>query len=264
MTAVPSTVALVAHQLRYDLRAFRRNRQALVSTLVLPIVLLVVLVSANDGETATYAGRTVPLAQFVVPGLVAFGLIAASFLSLVVEVVAQREAGVLKRRRATPVGAAVLVGGRTLTAAVASLAVTWVLLAVAQGRYDVVVPGAGLPALVLTVLVGAMAFASLGYALASLIRTPAAAQPVASLVFLPFLLVSGVLVPADHLPDRLQTIARIFPVEHLAHALRVALDPAVTGHHLATGDLAVLAAWAVGAFVVAYRRFAWLPHRSAG
>ncbi len=157
-----------------------------------------------------------------------------------------------------------LVAGRTLTAALASLAVAGLLLAIAQSQYDVVVPRAGLPALALTVLVGAIAFASLGYALASLIRTPAAAQPVVSLVFLPFLLVSGVLVPADHLPDRLQTVARIFPVEHLADALRFALDPAVTGSHLAVGDLAVLASWAVGAFVLAYRRFAWLPRRSAG
>ena len=133
-----------------------------------------------------------------------------------------------------------------------------------RSQYDVVVPAAGLPALALTVLVGAIAFASLGYALASVIRTPAAAQPVASLVFLPFLLVSGVLVPADRLPDRLQNLARIFPVEHLANAMRLALDPAVTGSHLAVADLAVLAVWALGAFVVAYRRFGWLPRRSAG
>ena len=223
------------------------------------MILLAVLVSANDGETTTYDGRTVSLAQYLVPGLVAFGLIAASFLSLVVEVVAQRESGVLKRRRATPVTAAVLVAGRTLTAAVASIAVAWVLLAVAGNRYDVDVPRAGLPALAAALLLGAVAFASLGYALASAIRTPAAAQPVASLVFLPFLLVSGVLVPADRLPARIAAVARIFPVEHLANAIRYALDPAVTGGHLAVADLAVLAAWAVGAFAVAHRRFQWLP-----
>ena len=120
------------------------------------------------------------------------------------------------------------------------------LLAVAGNRYDVVVPRAGLPALAAAVLIGAVAFASLGYALASAIRTPAAAQPVASLVFLPFLLVSGVLVPADRLPDRLAAVARVFPVEHLANAIRYALDPAVAGNHLAVADLAVLAAWAVG------------------
>ena len=38
---------LVGHQLRYDLRAFRRNRQAALSTLALPVILLGVLVSAR-------------------------------------------------------------------------------------------------------------------------------------------------------------------------------------------------------------------------
>ena len=95
----PSPLTLVAHQLRYDLRAFRRNRQALVSTLALPVILLVVLVSANGGETTTYDGRTVTLAQYLVPGLVAFGLIAASFLSLVVEVVAPAR---VRRAEAAP------------------------------------------------------------------------------------------------------------------------------------------------------------------
>ncbi len=255
----PSQLTLVAHQLRYDLRAFRRNRQALVSTLALPVILLAVLVSANDNEATAYAGRTVSLAQYLTPGLIAFGLVAASFLSLVVEVVAQRESGVLKRRRATPAGAFVLVAGRTLTAAVASLAVAWLLLAVAGNHYDVVVPRAGLPALGLTVLLGAIAFASLGYALSTAIRTPAAAQPAASLALLPFLLVSGVLVPTDRLPHRLDVVARLFPLEHLANAIRYALDPAVTGTHLAPRDLAVLAAWAVGAFLFAHRRFQWLP-----
>jgi ABC-2 type transport system permease protein len=259
MSPTPSPPARIAHQLRYDLRAFRRNRQAVVSTVALPAILLAILVSANDNERTSYAGRTVSLAQYLTPGLIAFGIVAASFLSLVVDVVAQRESGVLKRRRATPVTAAVLVGGRTLTAAVASLAVAFLLLTVAGNRYGVVIPAAGLPALALTVALGAVTFASLGYALATAIRTPGAAQPTASLVLLPLLMISGVLVPTNRLPERLDTIARVFPLEHLANALRYALDPAVTGHHLAGADLAVLAAWAVGAFAVAHVRFAWLP-----
>ena len=255
----PATLTLVAHQLRYDLRAFRRNRQALVSTLVLPVILLAVWSSANDGETTTTRAAPSRSRSTWCPAWWRSASIAASFLSLVVEVVAQRESGVLKRRRATPVTAAVLVAGRTLTAAVASIAVAWVLLAVAGKSLRRGRARAGLPALAAALLLGAVAFASLGYALASAIRTPAAAQPVASLVFLPFLLVSGVLVPADRLPARIAAVARIFPVEHLANAIRYALDPAVTGGHLAVADLAVLAAWAVGAFAVAHRRFQWLP-----
>jgi ABC-2 type transport system permease protein len=252
-------IALVGHQLRYDLRAFRRNRQAGLSTVALPVILLAVLVSASSGQTAAYSGRSVPLAQYLTPGLAAFGIVSAAFLTLVVDVVAQRESGVLKRRRVAPVPAWVLVAGRTLTAAVASLAVTFVLLVIAGNGYDVDIPSAGLPALVLAISVGACAFAAIGYAVSTAIRTPAAAQPVASLVLLPLLLVSSVLVPTGKLPDRLNAVAEVFPLQHLASALRRALDPQAGGLHLAPRDLLVLAIWGAGAFLVAQRRFSWLP-----
>ena len=48
-----SAVRLVAHQFRYDMRSFRRNRQALVTTLLLPILLLILFVSAG-GKDSTW------------------------------------------------------------------------------------------------------------------------------------------------------------------------------------------------------------------
>ena len=36
-------LALVRHQFRYDLRSFSRNRQARVTTLIFPVMLLVIL-----------------------------------------------------------------------------------------------------------------------------------------------------------------------------------------------------------------------------
>ena len=40
---------LVAHQFRYDLRSFVRDKQARFTTLILPIILLLVLVSVGGG-----------------------------------------------------------------------------------------------------------------------------------------------------------------------------------------------------------------------
>jgi ABC-type multidrug transport system permease subunit len=146
-----------------------------------------------------------------------------------------------------------------VTAAAASLGVTFVLLAIAGNRYDVEIPSSGLPALVLTVLVGSLTFAALGYALSTAIRSTAAAQPVASLVLLPVLLISSVLVPGGKLPHTLQTVASVFPLEHLGNALRRSIDPATTGSHFALRDLVVILAWGAGAGLIAYRRFTWLP-----
>jgi ABC-2 type transport system permease protein len=251
--------ALVLHQLRFDLRALRRNRQARVSTVLMPILLFVVLAEISSGEHVRTAGHVVPIAQYLAPGLLAFGILAASFLGPVIELVTLRESGVLKRRRATPVPAAVLIAGRTLATVATAASLAVVLLVLAQNAYDIQVPLAGLPAAALLLVVGTAAFLAIAYALSTVIRNVAAAQPVVQLVALPLYIVSGVLVPQSKLPQVLDDAARLFPLAHLANGLRVALDPARPGLRLSLDDLAVLSAWGVAGLVVAVRRFSWLP-----
>jgi hypothetical protein len=112
-------LGLVLHQARYDLRALLRNRQARTATVMLPLLLLVLFLGMW-GSDRVGPGH-VKAATYYVPGLVALSVIASSFTNLVISVVTQRETGVLKRRRATPVPVWVLIGGRALTA----MAVSW-------------------------------------------------------------------------------------------------------------------------------------------
>ena len=99
-------VRLVLHQTRFDLRSFSRDKQARFTTLALPVVLLVAFVSVGGGnKTFVQDGQTIKTAVFFVPGLIALAVISASFSNLLTDLVAQRDSGVLKRRRATPVPA---------------------------------------------------------------------------------------------------------------------------------------------------------------
>ena len=101
---------------------------------------------------------------YYVPGLSALAIVAASFVNLVISITAQREAGVLKRRRATPVPAWVLIAGRTLTAIAVSLATLTILLAVGHFAYGVRPLRGDAPGVALTAIVGSVAFCALGYA----------------------------------------------------------------------------------------------------
>jgi ABC-2 type transport system permease protein len=243
---------LLLHQLRYDLRSLSRNRQAAFSTILLPILLLVILVNAGD------RGRDG--AELYVPGLIAFAVMSAAFMSLVVELVGQREAGVLKRRLASPVPRWVLIAARTLAAVVASCAAAFVLLVVAGNAYDVRIPASALPGTLVTIALGAGALAALAYVLASAIHSVAAAQPVVALVVLPVLVISGVLVPSTDLPHGLAVAASVLPLEHLAHGLRAAF---ASGAPLGVSalDALVLAAWSAAGALFALTRFRWLPTR---
>ena len=107
-----SPLGLVLHQTRFDLLAFLRNRQSRFFTLILPVIFMVIFVSVFGNHRI--GPQQVKASTYYVPGLSALGLIAASFVNLVISVTSQREAGVLKRRRATPVPAWVLIAGRAL------------------------------------------------------------------------------------------------------------------------------------------------------
>jgi ABC-2 type transport system permease protein len=255
------SVRLVVHQFRYDLRAFLRNRQARFFTMALPVMFLVIFASVFGGHdnSVKVSGGRLDTSVAYVPGILALGIIAASFVNLVITVTAQRETGVLKRRRATPMPAGAIIAGRALTAMVTALALTGVLLAIGWVAFGADVPARTAPALVVTVLLGAAVFCCLGFALASVIRNEDAAQPITQATMLPLYFISGVFVAASTLPRWLVDIADIFPVRHLAAALLTAYNPHTRGTGFAGTDLLILAAWGVGGLIVALRRFSWLP-----
>jgi ABC-2 type transport system permease protein len=205
-------------------------------------------VGPNHVESSTY----------YVPGLAALAIVAASFVNLVVSITAQREAGVLKRRRATPLAASVLIGGRALTAVAVSSASLTLMLAVGRFAYGVGPAPSALPAVAVTAVVGSVALCAVAYAVSAFVRSADAAQPIVQAIVVPLYLVSGVFAPGLDLPGWLQNIAEAFPVEHLAHALHQAFDPGA-GSTFDLRDLAVLALWGAAGLAFALRRFSWTP-----
>ena len=186
-------------------------------------------------------------------------MIAACFGNLVASVTAQRERGVLKRRRATPVPAAAVIAGRVLTAVVTAAVMAAVLLGIGWAAYGADVPGRTAAALVVTVVIGAASFCCLGYALASLVRNEDAALPASMAFTLPLYFISGVFVAASALPHWLADAGEIFPVRHLADALLVAYNPHTAGLGFAGMDLLIVAIWGIAGLLVAIRTHRWLP-----
>jgi ABC-2 type transport system permease protein len=250
---------LALHQFRYDIRAFIRNRQARFFTLVLPVLFLVIFASLFHSSTAKVAGGTINTSVYYVPGIITLGIISAAFVNLVISVTAQRESGALKRRRATPVPAASIIAGRALTSVVVALGITVLLMVIGWLAYRASVPGRTAPALVVTVIIGALAFCCLGFALASVIKDQDAAQPITQATMLPLYFISGVFVAVSVLPTWMIDIADIFPVRHLAAALLTAYNPHTTGAGFAGYDLLIVALWGIAGLVIALWRFSWVP-----
>ncbi len=252
--------SLIRHQCRYELRAFRRDRQAGLTTVLMPLVLLVAFVGLAGHHASFMQGTArVSVAQFYVPGLIAFAIVASSFATLLVDLVTQRQSGVLKRRRATPVPAWALIGGRVLACAIVVLGTTTALLVIGRNNYNVHLAASALPAIALTVTLGTAAFCCYAYAIAPMIRNVSAAQPVIQLVLIPLYVVSGVLLPDSKNPEVMRQIARIFPLEHIGNGLHRAFILDSPGIGMTLADIAIVTAWSAVALMFAIRRFRWLP-----
>jgi ABC-2 type transport system permease protein len=254
-------IRMALHQFSYDLRSFIRNRQSQFFTLALPVLFLVIFAAlfGGRGHTVAVPGGRISASVYYVPGIMTLGIIAAAFGNLVASVVAQRQRGVLKRRRATPVPAAAIIAGRVLTAVVVAVVMAAVLLGIGWTAYGAHVPGRTAGALAVTVVTGAAAFCCLGYGLAALIQNEDAALPSTQAVLLPLYFISGVFVSVSVLPHWLADVGDIFPVRHLASALLTAYDPHTAGAGFAGQDLLIVAAWGVAGLLVALRKFSWLP-----
>jgi ABC-2 type transport system permease protein len=250
-------IGLIIHQARYDLLTFARNRQGRFFTALLPVMFLVIFVSVFGNNHV--GPEHVKSSTYYVPGITALAVLSASFANLVISITAQRELGVLKRRRATPVPASVLVAGRALSALVISFAVSAVVIAIGRTVYDVHLAASALPALALTAAVGSLAFACLGYALSTAIVSADAAQPVVLAITLPLYFISGVFIPSVRLSTLLQHVAQVFPVQHLVAALHAGFIHSGHGSAIAWGDLLVVAAWGLAGLGFALARFSWSP-----
>jgi ABC-2 type transport system permease protein len=250
---------LVAHESESDLRCFRRNVQSVFFTVILPVLFLLIFASIFHNATVHVPGGTMKESVYYVPGIITFGLIAAAFSNLAITVVRNRESGIYKRRRATPLPASAVIAGRSLVAVLTALFITVVLLVIGWAAYGANIPGRTAPAFVLDVIVGALVFCCLGFAVASLISSVDAAQPVAQAIVLPLSFISGVFIATSVLPHWLADIGKVFPVEPLAAALLAAYNPHTTGSGMRWSDLAILAAWGAAGLIIAVRRFKWLP-----
>jgi ABC-2 type transport system permease protein len=121
-----------------------------------------------------------------------------------------------------------------------------------------------LPAAFVTLLLGGAAISALGLAISGFVDRPESAQPIAGLTFFPILFVSGVFYPLETAPQWLQTLAHIFPLSHLAQGFEECFSPHTTGYGFSAEHLSVLAAWWVGATLLAVRNFRWEKRPAGG
>ncbi len=250
-------VTLAGAQTRYALRGFLRDPRALIFTVIMPVFLLLLFNAIFHGTTRL-DGLSVASPSYYTASIIAYQIMLAGFGSLLISVTTDREGGLLKRFRGTPMPSWVyLVSeiGQTIVVVVATVAV---LLAVGVLFYQVKLSGHMLVGLTVYVVVGTACFCALGLAVVRICTTTDTASAIGpfSTVVLAFL--SGVFIPVAIMPAWLLDVGKVFPLEHLARGLQTAfLVPGSTG--ITVANVGVLVAWGAAGLLVAVRTFRWEP-----
>jgi ABC-2 type transport system permease protein len=256
-----SLLALTLRQARYNNKAFWRNPAAAFFTFVFPLMFLVIFNLVFGDDEVEVEGGFVDMSTFYVPAILALSVINACFTAISQAVTFNRDQGVLKRLRGTPMPALAFFAGRVLqTVFVTSLLVVIVVAAGALA-FGVEIQTDKLPAMTVALVVGAAAFCALGLAMSGFIPNPDAAPAVVNAVILPLLFISDVFIPMQDAPQWLRDFASLFPVSHLSRAMHEAFNPLTGGSGFEVKSLLVMAVWGVIGLVVAVRYFSWEPRR---
>lgn len=252
-----SAAALVAHQFRFDQKTFWRNPASVFFTVLLPVMFLLIFATIFGNDTVESLG--VKTTTYYVPAIITLAVVSATMQSLAISLTVDRENGLLKRTRGTPLPAWVFIAGRVGNAAVVSVLSLAVVAAIGRIVYGVEVPWERLPAVAVTLLVGAASFCCLGFALTAAIPTEDAAAPIANVALLPLYFLSGVFIPESEIPEGVLKFADFFPIRHFFEAFFTAWSPTTAGAGFEWGHLAIVALWGIAGLLIAVRTFRWEP-----
>ncbi len=247
MSGLRRDLRLAGWQLLYEQRAFWRNRARAFFAFLFPIVFLVMFCAIFHNQSVRVApGRSITYVTFFVPGILAYGVIATTYVNMAIGTAVLRDEGVLKRMAGTPLPRWVYVSARLASTAVVTIAMTAVTLAIGHFVYNAEVRGATLPGLLATLVLGSATFTALGVGIVRYIGNAEAAPAVVNITILPLTFISGIWFHFK-LSTLLTDIAKVFPVRALAHGLQYAFNPFTKGAGFESSDLGTLAVWlAVG------------------
>lgn len=252
-----SSGALALHQFRFDQKIFWRNPTSVFFTVLLPVVFFVIFNTIFGSEPIEELG--INTSTYYVPAIITLAVVSATTQSLAIRLTVDRENGILKRGRGTPLPTWVFFAGKAGNAIVVSVLMLVVLSALGRLVYDVDIPWDRTAAVLATLAIGAAAFCALGVALTAAIPSEDAAAPIANVALLPLYFLSGVFIPESEIPDGVLSVADLFPIRHFFEAFFAAYDPATTGSAFAWGHLAVVVAWGAVGLLLAIRYFRWTP-----
>jgi len=233
------------HQLRATLRLHFRNKMALLYGYLFPTIFLLAF-------WALYRYDQVPLVRHM-GELLTITVLGGACFGLPTSMVGDRERGVWRRYRLTPVPTASLV--------VSTVLARYVLLILGALLQIAIAMGLGMPfprhpaSLLLAFTFVSFAFLGLGLVIAMLADNVPAVQALGQCLFLPMLIIGGVAVPLTSLPDWALHVSAFLPGRYAVEAIQTSVTG--TGVNAAAFSLLALTGIGIAGCLAAAKLFRW-------
>ncbi len=199
--------------------------------------------------------KTIRYVDFLVPGIVAMMIMSNNMNGVAGQIAAWRERGILRRMQGTTLKASTFIAAQITARLLLNGSQALLVLLIANLVFNVEVAGSWL-ALIFFVVLGTLAFMSLGFIIAGIAKNPESAGPIAGFVTFPMLFLGGVFFPISNMPELLQPFVKILPIAHLSSALRETMN--IGTPFLALGwETLILSCWLIGGFAIASYVFKW-------
>ena len=193
--------------------------------------------------------------DFLIPGLLAMGLMGGGLWGVGFGIVDMRIRKLLKRFMATPMKRTHFLLSMLLSRLVFMVPQIVILLVFAYFCFGVQVHGSWL-ALIVVILIGAFEFAAIGLLVGSRARTAETASGLMNLVMLPMWTLSGIFFSYERFPEIVHPIIRCLPLTPVIDALRAIMSDG-KGFLDVLPEIGVMAVWCVIPFFLALAIFRW-------
>ena len=262
------TLRLGASRIRYEVKTYFRQGDAVFFTFLFPLVMLTIFSVAFSEQSfgTDAAGNNVNAAEYYLPAMLAAGLLLSGLQNLGVDIAGEKSDGTLKRFGGTPLPVMSYFIGKIGQVLVTGLLQAALLIGVAAIVFRVSLPTTSENWLTFAwvFLLGVITSAVLGIAVSGIPRTGKSATAVIIPIALVLQFISGVYLSFAQLPEWLQNVASIFPLKWMAQGMRAVFLPSNYESAEVGGswDLATVAlvtgVWLVIGLVVCRLTFRWI------
>ncbi len=193
--------------------------------------------------------------DFILPGILAMTIMQLGIFGVSFAFVSLKASGALRRIQATPIHPRNFILAQAFTRLIIGLITVGILLSLGVIFFKFHMIGNYFE-FTLVLILGILVFLGFGFAIAGYAKDENQVAPLANVIQLPMLLLSGIFFSRDAFPHWLKVVTDYFPLTFLADALRRIANEGV---HLTQIPLELLGlgVWGVIIFVVAINVFRW-------